>query len=76
MDELAYAAELRDRLLASEPVGQAELKDLANARAEAIREAFLVNGEFAAEQITVTAPAEAETDGEDWVVMELGLAVP
>lgn len=78
MDELAYAADLRDRLLASEPVGQAELKDLANARAEAIREAFLANGEFAAEQITVTAPAETETEaeGDDWVVMELGLAVP
>lgn len=75
LDRLAYAADLRDRLLASEPIGPAELEDLANARAAAIREAFLLNGEFTADRITVTAPAEAEPEGDDWVVMELGLAV-
>lgn len=75
LDQLAYAADLRDRLLASEPIGQAELEELANARAQGIREAFLANGEFTADRITIVAPAEAEPEGEDWVVMELGLAV-
>lgn len=76
LDTLAYAADLRDRLLASEPIVQAELADLANARAEAIREAFLANGEFTADRVSVTAPAEAESEGYDWVVMELDLAIP
>jgi hypothetical protein len=76
LDGLAYAAALRDRLLASEPIGQAELDALANARAAAIHEAFLAGDEFAAGRITVIAPSEAATEGADWVVMELGLAVP
>ena len=75
LDGLAYATDLRDRLLASEPIDRAELDALANARAAAIHEAFLAGGEFSAERITVIAPTEAETEGEDWVVMELGLAV-
>jgi hypothetical protein len=75
LDDLAYAGELRDRLLAGVAIGEPELAALANQRAEAIRAAFLAGGEFAAERIAVTAPTEAEPEGEDWVLMELGLAV-
>lgn len=75
LDDLAYAADLRDRLLAAEPIGQAELEDLANARAASIQEAFLASGEFAADRIEVTEPSEVESEGGEWVVMELSLAV-
>jgi hypothetical protein len=75
LDKLAYAADLRDRLLASEPIGQAELESLANARAAAIRQAFLAGGEFDASAITVTEPQETESEDGEWVLMELGVAV-
>ena len=49
-------------------------REMYDSLAEAIRAAFLAGGEFAAERIAVTAPTEVEPEGEDWVLMELGLA--
>jgi len=73
LDQTAYAADLRDRLLASETVGQQDLEALANARAEAIRAAFIADGEFDAARIVIAAPSAAEPEESEWVVMELGV---
>jgi hypothetical protein len=73
LDQTAYAADLRDRLLASETVGQQDLEALANMRAEAIRDAFLADGEFDAARIVIAAPSAAEPEESEWVVIELGV---
>jgi len=64
---------LRDRLLASETVGQQDLEALANMRAEAIRDAFLADGDFDAARIAIAAPSATESEDSEWVVMELGV---
>jgi hypothetical protein len=74
LDELAYAAELRDRLLAAEEITGEDLRRLANERANAIREAFLADGGFEPERITVAAPVAAESEDGEWIVLELGVA--
>jgi hypothetical protein len=73
LDQLAYAGDLRDRLLAAEPVGQAELENLASARAQAVRDAFLASGEFDEARIVIAAPAAVASEDTEWVVMELGV---
>ncbi|MEJ2384680.1 MAG: hypothetical protein P8Y54_09810, partial [Xanthomonadales bacterium] len=75
-DELAYAADLRDRLLESEPVGAAELNALAQARATAIRDAFLATGVLSEERLRLVEPAAVESEDDEWVALELAVAVP
>jgi len=72
-DELAYAADLRERLLASEEVGQQDLEALANTRAQAIRDAFLATGDFDESRIVIAAPTATEAEDSEWVTMELGV---
>jgi uncharacterized protein involved in outer membrane biogenesis len=74
LDELAYAADLRDRLLAAEQITPGDLEALGTARAEAIRTAFLENSEFDAGRVVLEAPAASESEDGEWVVMELGVA--
>lgn len=74
LDGLAYATDLRDRLLASEKVADAALKALATARAEALRSAFLADGTLDASRIQMSAPTETESEDGEWVDMELGIA--
>lgn len=72
-DETAYSGELRDRLLTSETIGAAELEALATQRAQAVTEAFLAGGLDPA-RITQGEPTESESEGGEWVIMELGVA--
>ena len=74
LDELAYAGELRDRLVASEPVGPTELKGLANRRAQAIYDAFLAAGDLDPARIQLGEASVAESEDGEWVLMELGVA--
>lgn len=74
LDELAYAGELRDRLVASETVGPTELKALANRRAQAVYDAFLAEGDLDPARIQLGEPTEAESEDGEWVLMELGVA--
>ncbi|MEE4218002.1 MAG: DUF748 domain-containing protein [Xanthomonadales bacterium] len=74
LDELAYAGELRDRLVASEPVGTEELTALANMRAQAIYDAFLASGDLDPGRVQLGEPEEVESEDGEWVVMELGVA--
>lgn len=74
LDELAYAADLRDRLLQSEVVTAQDLELLANSRAQAIRDAFLADEGFSADRVVVSGTAETPSDDSEWVLTELGVA--
>jgi len=75
LDDLAYASDLRDRLLAAEQISRTDLEALANSRAEAVSAAFLATGGFEAGRIVIAEPVETESDDDDdeWVKMELGV---
>jgi len=73
-DDLAYAADLRDRLLESEVITAQDLEQLASDRAQAIRSAFLAGEDFSAERVVIAGTEEAESDDGEWVVTELGVA--
>lgn len=72
-DGLGYAADLWDRLLASEVVDDQDLNQLAQARAEAIHLAFLATGEFDESRIVLAEPKEVESEDGEWVMLELGV---
>ena len=74
LDELAYSAGLRDRLLASEIISPEDLEALAAERAEVIRTAFLAGGQFDENRVVVATAVEVESEDGEWVVMELGVA--
>lgn len=74
LDKLAYSADLRDRLLAAQPIGEPELKQLAKARAEAIKVAFLSSGNIDQARITLVEPGEVRSGDGEWVTLELGVA--
>jgi len=73
LDELAYAADLVDRLLASEVISEQDLTMLAQARAEAIRTAFLASGQFDESRIVLAEPKQVESEDGEWVMLELGM---
>jgi hypothetical protein len=74
LDELAYATELWRRLLAAEVISDQDLAGLANARAEAIRTAFLASGQIDANRIAIAEPTEVESEDGEWVMLELAVA--
>jgi hypothetical protein len=74
LDQLAYATDLWYQLLASEPVSDQELLDLAQARAQAIRSAFLASGKFDEQRIVISEPKEVETEDDEWVKLDLAVA--
>jgi uncharacterized protein involved in outer membrane biogenesis len=74
LDALAFAADLRDRLLEIEQVSQADLDELANRRARSVQEAFLSSGTFDATRISIAPPVPAESEDGEWLTMELGVA--
>lgn len=74
LDELAYATELWSRLLAAEVISDQDLTELANARAEVIRTAFLASGQIDANRIAISEPTEVESEDGEWVMLELAVA--
>lgn len=74
LDELAYAAGLRDRLLESEVIGAQDLVQLASDRAQAIRNAFLADEGFSADRVVIAGTAEISSDDGEWVPTELAVA--
>ena len=74
LDELAYAQDLWERLLASEEITTADLRTLADQRAEAIRSAFLASGEYDETRIALGDATETESEDDEWVIVELGVA--
>ena len=73
LDDLAYAAQMRDLLLESEAIGEEQLAELAQARAGAIRTAFLAGGEFAENRVQLAAATTVESEDGEWVTLELGV---
>jgi hypothetical protein len=74
-DALAYAGDLRDRLVAAEPMGAEQLAALGRERAQAVADAFLADG-LDPSRITLAEPEAVESEDGEWLVMELGVAAP
>ena len=74
LDDLAYATDLWERLLASEVITDQDLTELAQARAIAISSAFLASGEFDESRVVIAEPKEVESEDDEWVRLELGVA--
>ncbi len=75
LDELSYIADLRDRLLAAQNISEQQLTELANARAEVIRAAFISNGKLEASRVSIIAPTEVSSKDGQWVTTELSVAL-
>jgi hypothetical protein len=73
-DELAYATDLWKRLLKSEVISDQDLADLATARAEVIRTAFLASGQFDESRVVIAESKEVESEDGEWVKLELAVA--
>jgi uncharacterized protein involved in outer membrane biogenesis len=74
LDDLAYATDLRDRLLAEITISAADLEALANQRARVIADAFLAESGFGADRVRLTEAQEVESEDGEWLVLELGVA--
>jgi hypothetical protein len=75
LDELAYATDLRDRLLISEVIGDQALADLAQARALTVKNALLASNQFDENRVVIAETRELETEGSsDWVLLELSVS--
>jgi uncharacterized protein involved in outer membrane biogenesis len=73
LDQLAYGTELWNRLLEAEIISAADLTNLANARAEVIKTAFLASGQVDENRIVIVASTEVKSDDGEWVKLELGV---
>ena len=73
LDAAAYLAALRAQLVEAEPVGEADLDALANARAEAIREALTSDGGVVPGRITLGEHASASLNDAGWIPLRLDI---
>ncbi len=73
LDEQAYTMELRNRLLSSEVVGEQQLADLAQTRAQAIRTTLLANGTLDPARVLIAKPVQVKTADQEWVTLKLRL---
>ena len=74
LDELAYATELWNQLVDAETVSDQDLEDLAQARAQVIKDAFLSSGQFAGNRVVIASAKEVVSEDKQWVVLELSVA--
>ncbi|MGM7319578.1 DUF748 domain-containing protein [Idiomarina sp. ST10R2A5] len=76
-DALAYRNHLAEKVIEAQPITDSELKSLANARAETVREA-LVNADadtaIAAERVSILEPKEVDSSDAERVAMEVGVS--
>ncbi|MEF8794150.1 DUF748 domain-containing protein [Thiohalorhabdus sp.] len=83
LDGLAYRAHLAERVIAAQPVTDADLAVLGRVRAAAVRDRLLAHAPGSGEGGTAVEPdrvlladaASVESENDDRVVMEVGLAV-
>jgi hypothetical protein len=83
LDGVAYRAHLAEEVIAAQPVTNADLTALGKARATAVRNYLLAEASDGPEESTViepervllAKPREVNSDNEEQVVMEVGLAV-
>ena len=74
LDELAWSGKLRDQLLASEAISEQDLTNLAQARAEVIRAAFLASGQISESRVVIAQPEKVESGDGEWVTLPLAVA--
>jgi len=72
LDQLSYAADLRDRLLATVEISEKDLIALAQARGQSLRDAFLADG-FDASRVVMGEPKTVDAEDDQWVKFELGV---
>jgi len=73
LDVQGYINDIRDRLVAVEPVPETQLDELAAARAAAVQDFLMAGGQLSPTQLQTTAPQTAEPDDNGWLLMEFGL---
>ena len=71
LDEAAYLAALRERLVAAEPVSEGDLDALAGARAESIRAALTSDGGIGPERIELGEHTSASLNDAGWIPLRL-----
>jgi len=72
LDEPAYLAALEQQLIDAEPIGQAELDLLGQARAVAMVAQLMASGQLDAARIEQSSEnSESEIDEDGWIVLEL-----
>lgn len=72
-DVIAYNNDLRDRLIAAEPIGEAELSVLASERLANVSEYLTTNALLSTARLVPDEAVTVEGDEEGWLVMEFGL---
>ena len=82
-DAVAYRAHLAEEVIAAQPVTDADLAALGQARAAAVRDRLLAEAPdgpkegtaVEPERVLLAEPREVESENDEQVVMEVGLAV-
>lgn len=74
LDIIAYNADLRDRLIAAEPIGQRELDALSQARMTSVMEFMITNGSIDSSRMRAAETEVGELDDEGWLNMTFGLS--
>lgn len=75
LDDTAYAAALRDLLVAVEPVTNEELLVLARARAQSVIAALTAGNSIPESRVEITAPVAIKADKSGWLKAKLELDV-
>ena len=71
-DQTAYAADLKQLLLDSQPVTSSELQTLAHQRAAAVADALTADGGLDSSRVHIIDAVVGESRDGEWVAMELG----
>ena len=71
LDQTAFVAELRNRLVAAAPIIQSDLDGLASARAAAVLDALTLNGTIDGSRVTVQPQTDGKVGDSGWVQMKL-----
>lgn len=73
LDTLAYIADLRERLIASENISEEELAALGSARRDAVIEFMTISGGISADRLLEADPVVSDEDDEGWLELPFGL---
>lgn len=73
LDTLAYIADLRERLIAAEELGENELAALGSVRRDAVVEFMAVSGGISIDRLIKTDPVISDEDDEGWLELPFGL---
>ena len=74
-DALAYRNHLAEKVVAAQSITNEEFKAIANARAEAVRDALVNNSDsgISADRVRITAPQEVDSVEAERIAMELAV---